>query len=159
MKVHQLLGAAGPVDAVTNQAVAWRRRFSAWGWTGGDFSEVFAPNMDRRVMRSLRAFAPGPDDVVLVHYSGYSSVLEELIAPLRRVLVLSHNITPARYFWELEPTEGVRTSLAPAQLAKIATRATAAAGVSRFNADGMEAASVPDVGVIPTLFGRGRLSA
>ncbi len=36
MNVHQLLSGAGPVDAVTNQARAYRRLFREWGWGGRD---------------------------------------------------------------------------------------------------------------------------
>ncbi len=154
MKVHQLLCAAGPVDAVTNQGFAWRRQFTAWGWEGGDFAEVLAPGMDRRAMRPLKAFDPAPGEPVLVHYSGYAPGLERLVGPPSRFLVLSHNITPARYFWELEPSEGVRCSLAPAQLAAIAGRARVAAGVSQFNADQLREAGVLDPDVIPILFDR-----
>ena len=55
MVVHQVLCAAGPVDAVTNQGFTCRRRFAGWGWKGGDVAAVLAPGMDRRAMRSLSA--------------------------------------------------------------------------------------------------------
>ncbi len=159
MRVHQLLCAAGPVDAVTNQGLAWRRRFASWGWAGEDYAEVLAPGMDRHAIRPLKAFRPARGEPVLVHYSGYAPGLERLVSPPSRFLVLSHNITPARYFWELEPSEGVRCSLAPAQLMKIAGRADIAAGVSRFNADELQAGGVADPDVIPILFDRSRLPA
>jgi glycosyltransferase involved in cell wall biosynthesis len=154
--VHQLLCAAGPVDAVTNQGFAWRRQFDAWGWGGSDFAEVVAPGMDKQQMRPLKAFKPAADTPVLVHYSGYAPALERLVAPPSRFLVLSHNITPARFFWEIEPFEGVRCSLGPPQLARIAQRADIAAGVSAFNASELP---VPDADVIPILFDRSKLPA
>jgi glycosyltransferase involved in cell wall biosynthesis len=151
--VHQVLCAAGPVDAVTNQGLAWRRVFSSWGWQGGDFAEVLAPGMDRRLMRPLKDFEPAPEDVLVFHYSGYAPRVERLLDLPNQSLVISHNITPARYFWSHEPVEGVRCSLAPAQLAGIAARADAVAGVSQFNAGELgDGASV-----LPILFDRSRL--
>jgi glycosyltransferase involved in cell wall biosynthesis len=153
--VHQVLCAAGPVDAVTNQGLAWRRVFSASGWGGGDFAEVLAPGMDRRAVRPLKELDPGPEDRLVVHYSGYAPRVERLLDLPNRSLVVSHNITPARYFWSHEPVEGVRCSLSPGQLASIAARADAVAGVSRFNADELGERAT----VIPILFDRSRLPA
>ena len=34
MNVHQVLSGAGPYDAVTNEALDFRARFTAWGWGG-----------------------------------------------------------------------------------------------------------------------------
>jgi glycosyltransferase involved in cell wall biosynthesis len=157
MVVHQVLCAAGPVDAVTNQGLACRRRFAGWGWKGGDVAAVLAPGMDRRAMRSLGALKPARDDVLLVHYSGYAARLERLLDLPNPMVVISHNVTPARYFWAYEPIEGLRCALAPEQLAELARGARVAAGVSEFNAAELRSAGAADVRVIPILFERERL--
>ena len=51
MKVTQVLCAAGPVDAVTNQALAWRAQFARWGWEGDDFTAKAAMDMRRHHIR------------------------------------------------------------------------------------------------------------
>jgi len=155
--VHQVLCAAGPVDAVTNQGAACRRRFTAWGWRGGDVAAVLAPGTNRRDFRPLSALKPARDDVLLVHYSGYAARLERLLELPNPMLVISHNVTPARYFWAYEPIEGLRCALAPAQLAELARGARVAAGVSEFNAAELRAAGADDVRVVPILFERERL--
>ena len=152
MIVHQVLCAAGPVDAVTNQGFAWRRQFSEWGWGGGDYAEVLAPGMERHAVHPLKDFKPAPGEATLVHYSGYAPELEKRLAS--PFMVLSHIVTPPRYFWGLEPGEAVRCALAPAQLKAIARRADVAAGVSAFNAADL---GVADAGVVPILFDRSRL--
>jgi L-malate glycosyltransferase len=157
MVVHQVLCAAGPVDAVTNQGFTCRRRFAGWGWKGGEVAAVLAPGMDRRAMRSLSALKPARDDVLLVHYSGYAARLERLLDLPNPIVVISHNITPARYFWAYEPIEGLRCALAPEQLAELARGARVAAGVSEFNAAELRVAGAADVRVIPILFERERL--
>ena len=157
MVVHQVLCAAGPVDAVTNQGLACRRRFADWGWRGRDVAAVLAPGMDRRAMRSLGALKPGRNDVLLVHYSGYAARLERLLDLPNPMVVISHNVTPARYFWAYEPIEGLRCALAPEQLAELARGARVAAGVSEFNAAELRMAGAADVRVIPILFERERL--
>jgi glycosyltransferase involved in cell wall biosynthesis len=137
--VHQLLCGAGPVDAVTNQALAWRRVFDRWGWGGEDFAEVRAPGMEGLAVKDLKQYEPG--ERTLVHYSGFAAQLEKRVGS--PFMVLSHNITPPRYFWELEPGEAVNCFLAPAQLERLAARASVVAGVSTYNLEGLGGSVVP----------------
>jgi hypothetical protein len=68
MIVHQVLSGAGPVDAVTTQARAFRRLFRSWGWGGSDH----AVSIDRRLdgdIRQFKALHAQPDDVVLTRRS------------------------------------------------------------------------------------------
>jgi hypothetical protein len=157
LRVHQVLCAAGPVDAVTNQGLACRALFDAWGWRGDDAAAVIAPGMRRRAMHSLESFDPPAGDPIVVHYSGYARHLERLLERPNPMLVISHNITPASYFWAYQPVEGLRCSLAIGQLADLARSATAAAGVSEFNATELRDAGARDVRIIPVLVDRERL--
>ncbi len=143
MNVDQLLCAAGPVDAVTNQALAWRRQFTAWGWGGADYAEVLAPGMGVHDVKPLKAYRPR--ERTLVHYSGFAPELEKRVGD--PFMLLSHNVTPPRYFWELEPGEAVNCALAPQQLAALAARAKVVAGVSAYNV-----ADFPNAAVVPILF-------
>jgi glycosyltransferase involved in cell wall biosynthesis len=72
-------------------------------------------------------------------------------------MLISHNITPARYFWAHEPVEGVRCELARDQLAVLAGEVGALAAVSRFNANELTACSGRHANVIPVLFDRAAL--
>jgi glycosyltransferase involved in cell wall biosynthesis len=152
MRVSQVLCAAGPVDAVTNQAFAWRRRFDDWGWSGEDYSARLAPGFRNASLHDLRELEPGADEVVLIHYSGYAAGLDRLPAATGRTLVLSHNITPSRYFWATDPVTAGVCELGREQLARLASSAGAVAGVSEFNARELEALSDRRAEAIPVLF-------
>jgi len=157
VNVHQVLCAAGPVDAVTHQGLAFRRLFQGWGWGGHDVAEVLAPGMDRSLVRPSRHLHADRHDVVVLHYSGYARGLGQVFTLPNPKLVISHNVTPARYFWAYEPVEGIRCSLAPPQLAELARQADAAVGVSEYNAAELRAAGAESAEVIPVLFDRSRL--
>jgi hypothetical protein len=133
VNVHQVLSGAGPVDAVTTQALAWRTRFAAWGWGGRDVAVHIDPRMDGRVA-PLAALDPAPADLLLVHYSAYAPKLESLLELPNRMLLLSHNVTPARWFWDYAPMVAIQCALGRRQLPRFAGRADVAAGVSAFNA-------------------------
>jgi glycosyltransferase involved in cell wall biosynthesis len=157
MRVSQILCAAGPVDAVTNQGLAYRALFDSWGWDGSDYAAVLAPGMGRHGIRHLHELRPAKGETLVLHYSGFARGVEELFTAHRRTLLVFHNITPAQYFWAHEPVEAVRCELARAQLATLAGRATAVAGVSEFNAGELRTISFRDTEVIPVLFDRDRL--
>jgi glycosyltransferase involved in cell wall biosynthesis len=146
------------VDAVTNQALAFREHFSAWGWGGHDVAESIDPRMDGRV-RPLRTLSPDPGDVLLVHYSAYAPRLRSVLDLPVRKLLLSHNVTPARWFWDHEPAIAVRCALGRKHLAEFIAASDAVAAVSRYNADELEAAGGRDPAVIPILFDPARLGA
>jgi glycosyltransferase involved in cell wall biosynthesis len=152
VRVSQVLCAAGPVDAVTNQAFAWRRKFDGWGWDGADYTARLAPGFRSGAIRDLRELDPAAAEVVLVHYSGYAAGLDRVWAATPRTLLLSHNVTPARYFWATDPVTAGVCELGREQLAELGARAGVAAGVSRFNAGELGALSGRSADVIPVLF-------
>lgn len=154
MRVDQVLCAAGPVDGVTGQALAYRRVLRSWGWQGSDHAPVQAPGMPDGTIRPLHALSPSRADAIIVHYSGHAAGLERVLERAPRALLVSHNITPAHYFWAAEPVEAVHCQLARAQLAELAGRATAVAAVSQFNARELRELSGREATVIPVLFDR-----
>jgi len=152
VNVHQVLSGAGPVDAVTTQALRWRERFRAWGWGGHDVSVHIDPRMDRRV-RPLAALAPARDDVLLVHYSASAPRLRTVLDLPNPTLLLSHNVTPAKWFWSVEPQVAIQCALGRRQLPGFAARADAVAGVSAFNAAELGSDTVIPILLDPSALG------
>jgi glycosyltransferase involved in cell wall biosynthesis len=144
--VHQVLSGAGPVDAVTSQARAFRALFRQWGWGGVDVAWSIDPRISSEI-RPLRTLTPKPDDVLLVHYSAYAPRLSAVLKMPNRKVLLSHNVTPARWFWDYEPTIAIHCALGRRQLPRYAEAADVVAGVSAYNA-----AELGSDVVIPILF-------
>lgn len=153
MIVHQVLSGAGPFDAVTTQALRWREHFAAWGWQGRDVAVHIDPRMDGAI-RPLKELHAQPDDRILLHYSAYAPKLRQVLELPNRTLLLSHNVTPAEWFWDHEPQIAIQCALGRRQLPEYAAKATRAAGVSAYNAGELGS----DL-VIPILFDPTRLGA
>ena len=153
MNVHQILSGAGPYDAVTTQALAFRALFGAWGWGGRDVAAEIDPRISQRVA-PLRALAASDGDVLLIHYSAYAPKLRAVLELPQRKLLISHNITPARWFWDHDPQAGVVCALGRKQLPQFAAAVDVAAGVSRYNARELGSETV-----IPILFDPASLGA
>ena len=88
MRVHQVLSGAGPVDAVTTQALAWRERFGAWGWGGRDVAAHIDPRMNGAVapLRALDAARDEQEAMLHRQREFVADASHELRTPLTSVL-------------------------------------------------------------------------
>ena len=153
MNVHQILSGAGPYDAVTTQALAFRDLFKGWNWGGRDVAAEIDPRIGDRIA-PLRTLAARGDDLLLVHYSAYAPKLRAVLDLPQRKLLISHNITPARWFWDHDPQAAVVCALGRKQLPEFAAAVDVAAGVSLYNAQEFGSQTV-----IPILFDPAGLGA
>jgi glycosyltransferase involved in cell wall biosynthesis len=149
--VHQLLSGAGLVDAVTGQARAYRRAFERWGWGGSDHAVLIDPRVARWI-KPLSKLETEPDDVLLLHYSAYAPRLRLLLELPNPKLLVSHNITPARYLWSHEPVVAVYCEVGREQLPEFARSVDVAAGVSEYNVAELAAAGAVATAVVPIVF-------
>jgi len=158
VRVHQLLSGAGPYDAITAQARAYRKLMKGWGIEGRIYADSAAPGVEREVRPTARlADESRADDVLLVHYSIHSSRLGVALELFERKLLIYHNITPPRYLWDYQPHVATLCAIGRDELRRLASRFNAAAAVSAYNARELEAAGFADVAVIPNLFDEQRL--
>jgi glycosyltransferase involved in cell wall biosynthesis len=98
--------------------------------------------------------APDPRDLLLIHYSAYAPKLRSVLDLPNRKILLSHNVTPASWFWDYEPTIAIHCALGRRQLPQYAEAVDVVAGVSNYNARELGS----DV-VIPILFDESKLGA
>ena len=152
-RIHQVLGSSAPFDAVTTQAFAYR---DALGSEGG----VYAAEIARSGVPGVKLLDALPADgegLLIVHYTGYVPGMRVLLEHPARKLLVYHNITPARYFWNLEPYVATICQLGRDALPEWVAAADVAAAVSRFNADELEAVGAIDPAVVPILVDPARL--
>jgi glycosyltransferase involved in cell wall biosynthesis len=151
MVVHQVLSGAGPHDAVTNQARAFRALFTQWGWGGADHAVHRDPRVHDFV--DLRTLDPGPGDTLLIHFSAYAPRLRAVLERPQRKVLISHNVTPARWFWDYEAGIAVQCALGRRQLPEYAEKADVVAGVSLYNAQELGSDRVVPILFDPTPLG------
>jgi glycosyltransferase involved in cell wall biosynthesis len=149
-RVHQLLSAAGPYDAVSGQALAWQRVLAGHGLAG----DVHAVYVDPRSgVKPIEQLDAGSDDLLVLHYSAYAPRLREFLDGPWRLALVHHNVTPARYLWHHGAFAAVACALGRRELPLYARAADALAGVSAFNARELG----PDAEVVPILQDPARL--
>ncbi len=155
MRVHQLLSAAGPFDAVTQQALTFNDLFASWGMAGDIHASAIEPRLPEPV-HALHRLRPAREDLLLIHYSAYAPRLEPLLALPNRKLLVYHNVTPARYLWNFQPHVAALCEIGRDHLPRYAQAVDVAVAVSEYNALELREAGARDVRVVPILFDPGR---
>jgi glycosyltransferase involved in cell wall biosynthesis len=158
MIVHQILSGAGPRDAITTEARAFRARFRGWGWGGQDVAARIAPGLWGEIA-SLDSFSPAPDELLLFHHSASTPRLHELLALPNRKLLLYHNVTPAAWLWDHAPLVALHCALGREQLPGLVAASDIAAADSEFNATELSALGARRTAVIPVLVEPARLGS
>lgn len=157
MRIDQAVGSAGPYDAVTGQALAYRELLGEEiGASGGIYATDSSPGVDSSI-GSLDALPPG-GDLLLIHYSGYVAGMAALLELPQPKALLYHNITPARYFWGFEPFAATICRLGRDLLPRWVEACEVTGAVSSFNADELRLSGAADPRVVPVLLDPARLS-
>ncbi|MDQ2914607.1 MAG: glycosyltransferase family 4 protein [Chloroflexota bacterium] len=151
MRVHQFHPTLAPGDAMSNHVFALRKKIRHWGYDSFAYAVEAKPGVAdvrsyRRLFREVR-----PDDLLIVHFSMGSEVVDQLVKiPARRVLVY-HNITPPEFFSGINPHAAASARLGLRQLSRIAPAFELAIGVSEFNRRALAEAGYEETARVPIL--------
>jgi glycosyltransferase involved in cell wall biosynthesis len=147
--IHQVLAAASPRDAITTVALEYRDVLRRVGP-----SEVYArhvsPGSAAEVL-PLSEYGAGGSRGLLVYHSsiGEPTVSSFLLARPEPIVLVYHNITPAKYFVGIDDTFAELLMLGRLELEAMRHRVVLSIAASHFNAAELEAIGYEDVRVIP----------
>jgi len=155
--IHQVLAAASPGDAITNAALEYRDVLRRVG-PSEIFARHIAPSSADEVLPLSDYRACGSQGVLVYH----ASIGEPMVAAFLRsrhepIVLVYHNITPAKYFEDLDETFAELLVLGRDELEFIRPRVARAITDSHFNASELEAIGYEDVRVIAPVVDPSRL--
>jgi L-malate glycosyltransferase len=150
VKVPQLLAALSYGDAIGNEALAIQRHLRAAGHESDIFAELVHPRV-AHLARPLREYGEvsSPDTVCLYHFSICSASGRLAHSAPHRLVVVYHNITPARFFLGFHPHLAGLCHHGRRELAAFAPRADLGLGDSEFNRRELAAAGFRRTAVLP----------
>ena len=155
--VHQILAAAAPGDAITNAALEYRDVLRRVG-PSEVFARHIAPSSAGEVLPLSDYRSCGSQGVLVYHASIGEPAVEAFLRSRHEPIVLVyHNITPAKYFEDLDETFAELLVLGRAELETIRPRVARAIAASQFNAAELEALGYEDVRVIHPVVDPSRL--
>src|SRR5580704_13980159 len=142
--IHQILAAASPGDAITNAALDYRDVLRKVG-PSEVFARHIAPSSAGEV-RPLSEFAASGSRGLLVYHAsiGEPTVSAFLLSRPEPIVLVYHNITPAKYFEGIDDTFAELLVLGRLELESIRHRVVLAIAASHFNAAELEAIGYED---------------
>ena len=152
--VHQLIATLAPYDAVSNETRAMRGILRAAGYP----SSIYAENIHQAVRdeaEPLTRLVVRPGDLLLLHYSIWSAVVDRALAGDVTLVVRYHNVTPAHWFEGVNEIVAGLCRTARARLGELAPRTSLALADSSFNALDLAEAGFGPCEVLPILLPAG----
>jgi glycosyltransferase involved in cell wall biosynthesis len=150
VKVHQLLAALSYGDAIGNEALAIQRQLRAAGHESDIFAELVHPRV-AHLARPLWEYreVSSPETACIYHFSIGSAAGRLIHGAPDRLVVVYHNITPARFFLGFHPHLAGLCHHGRRELEAFAPRTELGLGDSEFNRAELEAAGFSRTAVLP----------
>jgi glycosyltransferase involved in cell wall biosynthesis len=150
--VHQLLPAAAPHDAITDQAFIWRDLLRGWGVESEIVAEHVHPDLITPVQRLDRAGRRLVNEGNLVlHYAVWSATAEIALAASGRLALYYHNITPGELLRDFNPAVAELCDQGRDALTLFRGRTHPAMAASSFSAVDLRRAGLDDATVLPLM--------
>jgi L-malate glycosyltransferase len=151
VRVHQFHPVLAPGDAMSNHVFALRKKIRHWGYDSFAYAIDTKPGVAdvrsyRRLFREVK-----PDDLLIVHFSMGSEVIDQLVKIQARRVLVYHNITPPEFFSGINPHAAAYARLGLRQLSRIAPAFELAIGVSEFNRRALVEAGYEETARVPIL--------
>jgi glycosyltransferase involved in cell wall biosynthesis len=152
MQVHQMVASLSYGDAISNEALRIQDLLRSRGYE----SEIFAESVHSAMRKKGHPLwdyerVSSSDNVLILHFSigaGVSSFAHQLPD---RIMLIYHNITPARWFAPYQPKLARLCYQGRRELAAFTERTALALGVSEFNRQELDAMGFHPTGVLPLL--------
>ena len=152
LAVHQVMATLGYGDAIGNEALGIQRTLRNAGYE----SRIYVQTADPRLEDSTDDYRDliensDPDNILIHHFSLGSRASRVAFALPDRMILVYHNITPARYFIDVNRVLVRQCYSGRRELAAYAARCHLAVGDSAFNQAELEAMGFPRTGVLPVI--------
>ncbi len=152
MQVHQMVASLSYGDAISNEALRIQDMLRGRGYE----SEIFAESIHSAMRNKGHPLwdyerVSSPDNVLILHFSIGAGVSSFAYHLPDRLMLIYHNITPARWFAPYQPKLARLCYQGRRELAAFTERTELALGVSEFNRQELEAMGFHPTGVLPLL--------
>lgn len=145
--LHQMIPVLDPGDAASNHTLQVQRLLRDRGFVSEIFTDETHPSL-AALTRPTTAFPGGP---VIYQFAIGSPQADRVASAPDPVAVVSHNVTPAHFFEAWDPPLVHGCTWGRQQLEMLARATSLGIGVSRYNADDLDALGCRHTAVAPIL--------
>ncbi len=147
--LHQFIIGATPGDAITDHALLIQRWLRENGWASEIYAESIHPSLLGKVKPYHEYRLARPGELVILHHSIGSDLVEDLLQQDLRFVLIYHNVTLPSFFQPVDPALVVQMQRGRKQLEHLRERTLLALGDSSFNEAELRAAGFARTGVLP----------
>ena len=150
--VHQVMATLGYGDAIGNEALGIQRVLQDAGYESRIYVETVDPLLEDRTEDYRELIDDSRAENILIHHFSIGSRASRVAFALPdRMILVYHNITPARYFLDARPELARKCHSGRRELGAYAARCDLALGDSAFNQAELDALGFPRTGVLPVV--------
>ncbi len=147
--LHQFIIGASPGDAITNHAQLLQRWLREEGFQAEIYAESIHPSLTGAI-RPYHEYRPSRSgELVILHHSIGSDLVDDLLNADLRFLVIYHNVTPPFFVQALDPALAVQLRRGREQLYALRGRSVLAVGDSAYNEAELREVGFARTGVLP----------
>ncbi|VAX17336.1 hypothetical protein MNBD_NITROSPINAE01-1016 [hydrothermal vent metagenome] len=150
MKIHQMLPNYWYGDAIGNHVIEIRNILREMGCESEIYANVIHEKLTAKSYLEFEA-EKSPDTWVIYHYSTGSPLNQYALENVDNLILLYHNITPAKYFEPFDYDAAETCKDARALLPGFAKKVKLAIAVSEYNAAELESVGFGNVVVAPLI--------
>ena len=148
--IHQMQVAAARENSIGNEVLALRAALRLWGYHSEIYAAEVAPSM-RGQATHFERYRPSPHDLLILHYSTGSELTDYVRALGVPLVLVYHNVTPARFMTGLGTAEKERARRGREQLASLSQQTVLALADSDYNLQELRALGFEHAQVLPVL--------
>ncbi|MBN1354938.1 glycosyltransferase [bacterium] len=156
MNVHQMLPNFSAGDAIGDDTLALQRILRGMGHASDIYAGVIHPYLVDRAYH-WKKYPEHPDNLLIYHFSVGSEIADYIVRIPDRLVLVFHNITPARWFFGFSPHMTELAAEGLAQLKMLKDRTTAVWADSDYNGKILQDLGFENIHVLPVILDFNRL--
>ena len=113
--VHQFVSSFSPRDAVGKIVLSMRQILRDAGYNSNIYAETIHHEMKNEAIYHTKYYED-PDDMIIYHHSFASGLVEYLMPLQNKIVLIYHNITPSKFFIDVDEKTAAGSNLGREQL-------------------------------------------
>ena len=148
--VHQMQVVAATENSIGNEVIEVQAALRQWGYRSDIYAEQIAPDMRGRAIPFER-YRPSPHDLVILHYSTASPLIEAVRRWNVPLVLVYHNVTPPEFLTGLGGGEKERARRAREALVTLREQTVLAIARSAYSRSDLVRLGFDPVHVLPLI--------
>jgi glycosyltransferase involved in cell wall biosynthesis len=149
MRLDQFVIGASPGDAITDHALLLSEWIEESGFESKLYAESVHPELENTFHSYLSYKPKSSGEVVILHHSIGSDLVDHLLSLDVRIVLIYHNVTPASFFESSSPALAAQLTRGRHQLQSLRSRTLLGLGVSKYDEKELYHLGYKPTGVLP----------